>query len=86
MLLEPSQSPQPVRDVGQLLLWWLQSGTSARRHGAALGLVLATTTTPAPSDVPFIGTSVPTACPKHLTNPSAGLVALAKSSEASTLL
>lgn len=44
MLLEPSQSPQPVRDVGQLLLWWVQSGTNARRHGAALGLALATTT------------------------------------------
>lgn len=52
MLLEPSQSPQPVRDVGQLLLWWVQCGINARRHGAALGLALATTTL-APSDVPF---------------------------------
>lgn len=53
MLQEPSQSPQPVRDVGQLLLCWVQSGTNARRHGAAPGLALATATL-APSDVSFI--------------------------------
>lgn len=53
MLLEPSQSPQPVRDAGQLLLWWVQSGINARRHAAALGLALATSTS-APNDVPFI--------------------------------